>query len=55
LYIIEATGEGTTHSSINLSIDPLSVPGPIVGAGLPGLIAAGAAFMAWKRRKTRLS
>ena len=32
-----------------------SAPGPVVGAGLPGLLAAGAAFLAWKRRKTRLS
>jgi hypothetical protein len=32
-----------------------AVPGPIAGAGLPGLLAAAAAFLTWKRRKTRLS
>jgi hypothetical protein len=31
----------------------VAVPGPIAGAGLPGLLVAGAAFLAWKRRKTR--
>jgi hypothetical protein len=28
-----------------------AVPGPIAGAGLPGLLAVGAAFIAWKRRR----
>ena len=29
----------------------VGVPGPIVGAGIPGLIAAGVAVYAWHRRK----
>ena len=28
-----------------------AIPGPIAGAGIPGLIAAGAAAYAWYRRR----
>jgi hypothetical protein len=37
------------------SLDPASVPGPILGAGLPGLIVAGVGMLGWRRRKRRPS
>jgi hypothetical protein len=48
-------GTGNSEGQIsNITVDPIAVPGPSAGAGLPGLILAGAGLLALARRRRKL-
>ena len=48
-YWDENNGDNT--GSVAATISASAVPGPIVGAGLPGLVMALGGLIAWRRRK----
>jgi hypothetical protein len=54
---LRITTDGTTNNfsghiaAVDIAINAAPVPGPIFGAGLPGLVMALAGFVAWRRRR----
>jgi len=50
-YYVEFTGVGSGTSGYAGNVSTFAVPGPAVGAGIPGILAAIGGFIAWRRRK----
>jgi hypothetical protein len=57
VFHIVSNGAGA-HLAGAILVDPagsVPVPGPVVGAGLPGLILAGGSLIAWWRRRQKIA
>ena len=57
MFIVENRNgiQGIAGGSIEISLPAAAVPGPIVGAGLPGLIFAGGGLLGWWRRRKKIA
>jgi len=56
MFIVENRNgiQGIAGGSIEISLPVAAVPGPTVGAGLPGLIFAGGGLLGWWRRRQKI-
>ena len=54
LEYVPAAGDGSPQMG-DFTVTPASVPGPIAGAGLPGLIVACGGLLGWWRRRRKIA